>query len=143
MIEAKLDATGADPQNLILEVTESMTAAGEDVLHDFGERVERIGCELAIDDFGTGFGSFNYLRHLSARYLKIDRAFVHGAAHSPADQRLVRSIMGIAGRLGMRAIAEGIEDEETAEAMRLAGVPLGQGFHFGRPEPLEYSLRQR
>jgi EAL domain-containing protein (putative c-di-GMP-specific phosphodiesterase class I) len=126
----------ADPGKLIFEITETMTAAGADVLRDFGERIERLGCSLAIDDFGTGFGSFNYLRHLPTRYLKIDREFVQGAVSSTDDRALARLICLIADRFGMETIAEGIEDEETARLMIGAGARLGQGFHFGRPQPL-------
>jgi EAL domain-containing protein (putative c-di-GMP-specific phosphodiesterase class I) len=126
----------ADPANLIFEITETMTAAGQDVLRDFGERIDRLGCALAIDDFGTGFGSFNYLRYLPTRYLKIDREFVQGAAGSRDDRALARLICLIADRFGMETIAEGIEDEETARLMIGAGARLGQGFHFSPPRPL-------
>lgn len=93
-----------------------------------------MGCGLALDDFGTGFGSFSYLKHLPARYLKIDVDFVSGIASSETDQEIVKSIVAIARSLRKLTIAEGVEDAETLSILRDYGVDYAQGFHIGRPD---------
>jgi EAL domain-containing protein (putative c-di-GMP-specific phosphodiesterase class I) len=103
----------------------------------FAERVRRLGCRLALDDFGTGFGSFIYLKHLPVSELKIDMEFVRHVSHSPADRRLVESIVMIARALGVRTVAEGVEDEATLTLLREYGVDFAQGCHLGAPAPLE------
>ena len=103
----------------------------------FAADVSALGCGLALDDFGTGFGSFTYLRTLPLSYLKIDISFVRSLLDSDDDRRVVQSIIGIAERFGLRTIAEGVEDEATLDLLRELGADYAQGFHLGRPAPLE------
>jgi EAL domain-containing protein (putative c-di-GMP-specific phosphodiesterase class I) len=135
-IRYALERSGADPSNIVFELTETAAATASEDLREFGSRIEQIGCALAIDDFGTGFGSLTYLKHLPVRYLKIDMEFVRGIAESAADRAIVQSIVTIAGSLGMRTIAEGVEDQATLDALRGLGVDFAQGYHLGRPAPL-------
>ena len=135
-VEDELGSSGADPERLVFEITETAAASQVDDLKTFAERFRRLGCGLALDDFGTGFGSLSYLKHLSPRYLKIDMEFVHDAARSQADRRLLASIVAFAGSLGMNAVAEGVEDAETVALLRELGVLYAQGYHLGRPGPL-------
>jgi EAL domain-containing protein (putative c-di-GMP-specific phosphodiesterase class I) len=102
----------------------------------FAERLVALGCRFALDDFGTGYASFTYLKRLPVQYLKIDIEFVRGLSHSLQDASVVRAIVGLAGDFGQRTIAEGIEDEQTAEALRGLNVGFGQGYHYGRPSPI-------
>ena len=131
-----LGRSGADPADVVFELTETAAATASEDLHEFGARIERLGCALAIDDFGTGFGSLTYLKHLPVRYLKIDMEFVGGIADSAADRAIVQSIVTIADSLGMRTIAEGVEDEATLGVLRELGVDFAQGYHLGRPAPV-------
>jgi len=135
-IGAALEATGADAQNVVFELTETAAATASEDLHEFGERIQQLGCALAIDDFGTGFGSLTYLKHLPVKYLKIDMEFVQAAHDSAADRAIVSSIVTIAESLGMRTIGEGVEDERMLDSLRSLGVDFAQGYHFGRPAPL-------
>ena len=113
LIERQLRAAGADPSNLIFEITE--TALMEDVEAGtaFAHGLAGIGCQLALDDFGTGFGSFTYLKTVPVTYLKIDIDFVRDLGSNPANQHLVRAIVGLADGFGYQTIAEGVEDAET------------------------------
>ena len=135
LVKEQLGARGVDPANLVFEITETAAAATLNDLDSFAERVQEIGCALAIDDFGTGFGSFTYLKHLPVSYLKIDMGFVRGLTESVEDQRIVRSTVSLARSLGLRTVAEGVEDAGAEALVREYGVDFGQGFHFGRPEP--------
>jgi diguanylate cyclase (GGDEF)-like protein len=136
-IETELSRTGADPANLVFELTETLAVANMADAGAFAGRLRQLGCELALDDFGTGFGSFTYLKHLPADYLKIDMEFVRDLRHNRKDRRVVDAIVGIAERFGQITIAEGVEDEETLVVLREAGVSLAQGFHLGRPAPAD------
>jgi PAS domain S-box-containing protein len=135
-IQEELVAAGADPSNVIFELTETALfdeiAAGE----AFALGLAEIGCGLALDDFGTGFASLTYLRVLPARYLKIDVEFVRDLTHNETNQHLVRSIIHLARGLDKKTIAEGVESEAILALLRSFGVDYAQGFHLGRPEPV-------
>jgi PAS domain S-box-containing protein len=122
---------------IVFEITESAGARHLDAAREFADELTALGCGLALDDFGTGFGSFTYLRLLPLRYLKIDQSFVLGLVDSRDDQRVVQSIIGIAAQFGLHTIAEGVEDEATLELLRELGADYVQGFHTGRPAPVD------
>lgn len=136
LIDHELRTAGADPANLVFEITE--TALMDDL--ESGERFARglveIGCGVALDDFGTGFGSFTYLKRLPVTYLKIDCEFVREIVTNQANQHLTKAIIGLAQGFGYQTIAEGVEDEQTVELLRQLGVDYAQGFVFGRPAPV-------
>jgi diguanylate cyclase (GGDEF)-like protein/PAS domain S-box-containing protein len=135
-LEFAIEETGADPALMVLEVTETAMMTQLDAGQRFALQVKALGCQLALDDFGTGFASLSYLRRIPARLLKIDREFVRDLTRSETDERLVRGIVGLAREFEQTTIAEGIEDEATLVRLRELGVHLGQGYLFGRPEPI-------
>lgn len=96
-----------------------------------------MGCSVALDDFGTGFGSFTYLKNLPIQYLKIDIEFVRELTSSPANRHVVEAIVGLARGFGQQTIAEGVEDAETLQLLREYGVDFAQGYHVGRPAPVD------
>jgi len=103
----------------------------------------RLGCRFALDDFGAGFGSFYYLKHLPFDYLKIDGEFVSGCLASRTDQLIIESVVRIARGLGKETIAEFVSDEGLESYLRSQGVDHAQGFHIGRPVPLQRLLDGR
>lgn len=127
---------GLDPALVIFEITETAATTNMNVAREFAQTLLRLGCALALDDYGTGFGTFAYIKNLPAKYLKVDMEFVHGAATSPTDLEVIKSIVAIAHSLGHSTIAEGIEGEQTLDLMRDLGVDLAQGFYLARPAPL-------
>jgi diguanylate cyclase (GGDEF)-like protein/PAS domain S-box-containing protein len=129
-------SAGVDAQDVIFEITESAAARNMDEARTFTEALVTLGCEVALDDFGTGFGAFTYLKHLPARYLKIDTEFVSDMISNPTDRHVVDAITKIAHSLGMQTIAEGVEDAATLQALRDYGVDRAQGFFLGRPQPI-------
>jgi diguanylate cyclase (GGDEF)-like protein/PAS domain S-box-containing protein len=129
-------SNGLDPRNVVFEITETAAIANTAEASLLARELAAIGCELALDDFGTGFGSFTYLKHFPARYLKIDADFVRHACQDLTDQAIIGAICGVARALGKETIAEGVEDGETLEVLRQQGVDYAQGFFIGRPKPL-------
>ena len=122
--------------DLDIEITESM------LMDDIGQSIQvlqalrDLGCKVAIDDFGTGYSSLNYLSRLPADTLKIDQSFVALLALSPDTLSLVTNIIGLAHSLGLKVVAEGVEDEEQAKLLRLLRCDELQGYLLGRPIPL-------
>ena len=143
VIERELQATEVDPQRVIFEITETAAVANVAEARDFAERLGELGCRFALDDFGAGFGSFYYLKHLPCDFLKIDGEFIRNLATTPTDQVIVAGLVRIAHGLGKRTIAEFVEDEETVELLRREGVDMAQGYHIGRPGPLDEVLSAR
>jgi EAL domain-containing protein (putative c-di-GMP-specific phosphodiesterase class I) len=98
----------------------------------FARALTDAGCSFALDDFGTGFGSFYYLKHIPAEYLKIDGDFVK-SPRSKTDELVIEAIVQVARGLGKRTVAEWVGDPATVERMRELGVDFAQGYHVGRP----------
>jgi PAS domain S-box-containing protein len=136
LIETVIDEVDADPSRLTVEITETALVRDMKAARAFAERLERLGCALALDDFGTGYGSFTYLKHLPIQYIKIDIDFIRELLHNPADQQVVRSIVGVAKGFGIKTIAEGVEDEATLQMLIDYGINFVQGYHIGRPAPV-------
>jgi EAL domain-containing protein (putative c-di-GMP-specific phosphodiesterase class I) len=137
LIESELRATGAEPTNLIFEITETALMGDIEVGVRFTKALTDLGCRVSLDDFGTGFASFTYLKRLSVQYLKIDIEFVREVLTNEANQHLVRAIVSMAKAFNLETVAEGVEDQETRDFLRSEGVDFGQGFHLGRPAPIE------
>jgi diguanylate cyclase (GGDEF)-like protein/PAS domain S-box-containing protein len=135
-IEEQFEKTGIDPSLLILEITETTAIANMDEAVEFATRLSRLGASFALDDFGRGFGSFYYLKHLPVNYLKIDGDFVRNLAENLVDQQVVKAVVQVAKSLGYKTIAEYVGDEATVLALRHYGVDFMQGYHIGRPRPL-------
>jgi EAL domain-containing protein (putative c-di-GMP-specific phosphodiesterase class I) len=136
-IKEKLHDSGARPQDLVFEITETALmrdlGAGEELVRGVAE----LGCGLALDDFGTGFGSFTYLKKLPVDFLKIDIEFIRDLVANEANRHVVTAIVSLAHAFGQETIAEGVEDAETVEVLREYGVDYAQGYHFGRPAAIE------
>jgi len=136
LIENEVRQSGADPANLVFEITETAIMRDIERCHAFARGIVALGCGIALDDFGTGFGTFTHVKKLDVKYLKIDIEFVRGLVESSANQHVVKAIVNLAQGFGCETIAEGVEDRETLELLREYGVDFAQGFHLGRPAPL-------
>jgi EAL domain-containing protein (putative c-di-GMP-specific phosphodiesterase class I) len=104
------------------------------------EQLAAMGIRLSIDDYGTGHSSLAYLRRLPVHTLKIDRSFVQRLATDDEDLKIVCSTIDLGHCLGLRVIAEGVEDAASLELLRRHGCDLVQGYHLGRPVPAESLL---
>ena len=142
-IEQELERTGADPSRLVFEITETALIEDTGVAVTLAERLRQLGCRFALDDFGSGYGGFHYLKALPMDFLKIEREFIRDAVTSDADQHVIQAIVGLAHGFGLQTIAEGVEDQETLDLLRDFGVDHAQGFHVGRPAPLDSPVTRR
>ncbi len=125
--------TGLPPTRLCLELTETaLLEATPSTTRELG-KLRALGVRLALDDFGTGFASLSYLRNLPVDMVKIDRSFVAGLPDSAEDAAIVTAVLGLAGALGLRVVAEGVETREQLHFLQTAGCRLGQGYLFSRP----------
>ncbi|WP_432493657.1 putative bifunctional diguanylate cyclase/phosphodiesterase [Kineococcus gypseus] len=133
VVAGALRDSGLPPQQLTLEITESL------LVDDFTgtatrlERLRDLGVQIAIDDFGTGYSSLSYLRRLPVDIVKIDRSFVSDLAGGGAATTLVATIVELARSLGLDVIAEGVETEQQAGALRALNCGLAQGYLYARP----------
>ncbi len=132
-----LAQTGADPDGLTLELTESVAMRDPQRVLATLTALTSLGVKLAIDDFGTGYSSLSYLQRFPLDALKIDKSFVDGLALDGAAgvqaAGLVRAVVQMAAALGLQTVAEGVETAAQFEAVRALGCDLAQGYHFGRP----------
>ncbi|MFI7575434.1 putative bifunctional diguanylate cyclase/phosphodiesterase [Micromonospora sp. NPDC049497] len=132
-----LRAAGVEPGRLGVEVTETAAITNVAAVRNLAGALRDAGCRLSLDDFGAGFGSFSYLKHLPFSTVKIAGDFVRQADRGGADPVLIDAVVRAAHGLGMRTVAESVERAELVPALRRLGVDAGQGFHLGRPVPLE------
>jgi diguanylate cyclase (GGDEF)-like protein len=128
---------GVPPNQLELEITEGALMADPRRVLVTLHRLDKLGVALSLDDFGTGYSSMQHLRRLPLAEVKIDKSFVLGMATDPDDAAIVGSIIDLARRLGLRVVAEGVEDEETRRMLLECGCEVGQGWHFARPMPAD------
>ena len=133
LIERVISESGVDPARITFEITE--TAACEQLNNavEFIRKIRRLGCKVSLDDFGVGFSSFSYLKHLHADVLKIDGSFIRDIHNNNEDQLFVKALVDVAGGMGMRTIAEFVENEQVFERIRNLGVDYVQGYYLGKP----------
>ncbi|MDO8826253.1 EAL domain-containing protein [Methylophaga sp.] len=131
-----LRETGAKPDNLIFELTETAAVA------DYGQakammlKINKLGCQFSLDDFGTGFASFRYMRELPVAIVKIDGAFIRHICDNPDDRLFVKALVDVAKGMGKKTIAEFVENEAILTMLKTIGVDYAQGYHIGRPKPV-------
>jgi diguanylate cyclase (GGDEF)-like protein len=130
-----LVAHGVPASRLRVEITEDALMADPERALRVVEGLVATGIGVSVDDFGTGYSSLGLLKHLPVDELKIDRTFVRDMLTDHADAAIVQSVVDLGSRLGLRTVAEGIEDEDTLARLAEYGVTLGQGFHIARPLP--------
>ncbi|PMR74440.1 bifunctional diguanylate cyclase/phosphodiesterase [Billgrantia endophytica] len=132
----ELAASGADPNYLILEITETAAVTDFSTARGVLQAIRDLGCRTALDDFGIGFSSFHYLGELPVDYIKIDGAFIRSLLTNPDSRVIVRAIADIAAGFGKQAIAEFVDQEDLIPLLETYGITYGQGFHLGLPELL-------
>jgi EAL domain-containing protein (putative c-di-GMP-specific phosphodiesterase class I) len=134
-IERLLGAYGLPAGSLQLEITESMIMSDPDRALATVSQLSALGVRLSVDDFGTGYSSLANLRRMPIDELKIDRSFVSPMLRDESDLIIVRSTINLGHDLGLRIIAEGVEDAATLQRLAGLGCDLAQGYHISRPMP--------
>jgi len=140
-VEAALKDTKLDPNQLQLEVTESMSMSDPEGANRVLLRLKRLGVGISIDDFGTGHSSLSRLRDLAADVIKIDRAFIVNLDANAENQEIVRVVVALAHAFGLKIIAEGAETAAEAEQLKSLGCGYGQGYFFSPPLAPDHAER--
>ncbi|MFQ5543889.1 MAG: EAL domain-containing protein [Nitrospiria bacterium] len=125
--------TGASPNHLILEITETVAVSDLVSACDIMREIIALGFRFSLDDFGMGFSSFEYLKQLPVDYVKIGDPFIRELISHPDDQIFVKSLNEVTQGIGKKTVAEGVEDAETLALLREYGIDYVQGYHLGRP----------
>jgi diguanylate cyclase (GGDEF)-like protein/PAS domain S-box-containing protein len=132
-----VDRTGADPQRLKLELTESVMVENVDHTIEHMRALKADGISFALDDFGIGYSSLAYLKRLPLDQLKIDQSFVRDVLTDPNDAAIARTILALGQTLGLDVIAEGVETQSQRDFLAANGCRSYQGYFFGRPVSAE------
>ena len=140
VVAQALEASGLPAERLVLEITETATVSDMTGAIARLKELKALGLQVALDDFGTGYSPLTHLRSFPVDILKIDRSFVRNVMHSEEDRAIVKGVIQIAHRLGLRTVAEGIEKPRQLEIMRELGCDSGQGYLWTEPVPLEALL---
>ena len=132
-----MQANGLQPHQVLCEITESVAMEDTQTTQRALEQLRKLGVRLSIDDFGTGYSSLSYLRQLQVQQIKVDRSFIQDITASEAARAVVQAVIDLAHALGLRVIAEGVENAEQRDILLAMGCDGFQGFFFGRPMPAE------
>ncbi|BCY08057.1 bifunctional diguanylate cyclase/phosphodiesterase [Actinoplanes sp. L3-i22] len=132
-VREALEAAGARPEWLLLEITESLVLKDADKVVQDLRALRAMGVRVAIDDFGTGYSSLSYLRQMPVDVLKLDKSFIDDILTSRQQHALVDAIVTLAGNLDLAVVAEGIEEAGQMIALDTMGCHYGQGYHFAKP----------
>jgi EAL domain-containing protein (putative c-di-GMP-specific phosphodiesterase class I) len=146
LIRSVLTEAAVHPRLLEVELTESAVMQDAEASVVMLERLKALGVQISIDDFGTGYSSLSYLKRLPLDVLKIDQSFVRDISSDPNDAAIVRAIITLARSLGMKVVAEGVENEAQLAFLNAYGCQYAQGYLFGQPmsaEALASRLRNR
>lgn len=135
-IRDELEASGVDPMRVCFEITEMTAISNLAQAREFILGLKKIGCRFALDDFGSGLSSFTYLKNLPVDFLKIDGSFVQDMVDDKIDHAMVAAINQVGHIMGIKTIAECVENEEVIETLRELGVDYIQGFSIATPIPL-------
>lgn len=133
IVQSALDTSGIQPSSLKLEITESAMMRNIKLCQEVLTRLKELELQLVIDDFGTGYSSLSYLHQFPIDYLKIDQSFVSGSSKGLSKPEIVSTIMALANSMGIKAVAEGVENMNQTLQLRRLACPLLQGFLFSPP----------
>jgi EAL domain-containing protein (putative c-di-GMP-specific phosphodiesterase class I) len=137
----QLGRTPVPAGKLCFEITETAAVANLSKAIQFIRTLKEYGCRFALDDFGSGMSSFAYLKNLPVDFLKIDGNFVRDMARDPIDRAMVTAIHQVGSVMGIRTIAEYVENGEIHAALREIGIDYVQGYGIARPQSLADALR--
>lgn len=140
-LERTLAETRLDPKLLTIEITESIAMKNFESAAKIIQELSAMGLTMAIDDFGTGYSSLNYLANLELDYLKLDKSLIENLHVQGKKGSVVKGIIHIAHNLGIKVVAEGVENREELDFLRKHRCDLVQGFLIGHPLPASEAVR--
>ena len=136
-VQATIQRHAIDPQQLKLELTESLLLENLKDTVSIMNALKDVGIQFSLDDFGTGYSSLQYLKQLPLDQIKIDQSFTRDLTVDSSDEAIVRTIIAMAKSLNLNVIAEGVETEEQLQMLLSKGCTYYQGYLFGKPVPIE------
>ncbi|MBE0506167.1 MAG: EAL domain-containing protein [Marinospirillum sp.] len=136
LVRQAIEHSGINPAQVELEITESMVVEKVDEAIETMWSLRALGVQLAIDDFGTGYSSMAYLRNFPVNTLKIDQTFVRDLVSEDTNTSIIEAVIGLGRGLGMKVVAEGVENQLQRNLLEQAGCHIGQGYYIGYPVPL-------
>lgn len=136
-IKGIIDVYQINPNNLLLEITETALMRHPDEMLKIMSRLEQLGIRFALDDFGIGYSSMQYLKRLPISLIKIDQSFVSDIVSDPNDAAIVKATIQLSHGLGISSIAEGVETKEQLEFLAESGCEYVQGYYFSKPLSLK------
>ncbi|MFO1352022.1 MAG: EAL domain-containing protein [Gammaproteobacteria bacterium] len=139
-VKQQFAAQRIDPRHICFEITEAAVISNLSQAVGFIDEMRKLGCRFALDDFGSGLSSFSYLKRFAVDYLKIDGSFIRELTSDPMDYAMVEAISRIGHVLGIKTVAEFVENEATLTALRGLGIDYVQGYAIARPQPLRLPL---
>lgn len=135
-LQELLTNTNITLTKITFEITETVAAESIVFTKRFIQTIKQFGCKFSLDDFGSGYSSYAYLKNMDVDYLKIDGAFVKDIVNNKADMAIVKSMNEIAHSLGLKTIAEYVENNEILEILKDIGVDYAQGYGIQKPIPI-------
>jgi EAL domain-containing protein (putative c-di-GMP-specific phosphodiesterase class I) len=132
-----LKNTALPPQNLELELTESLLVTDTEKVLQVVQQLQQLGVHFSIDDFGTGYSSLSYLKRFAINKLKIDQSFILDIPGDNDDEAIVLAIINLAHSLKIKCIAEGVETQSQYEFLSMMGCDQVQGYLFSKPLPVD------
>jgi diguanylate cyclase (GGDEF)-like protein/PAS domain S-box-containing protein len=141
VVQGALARTGADPERLWLEITESTLMTDTRLAASVLSEIRQTGVRITVDDFGTGYSSMTYLQRFPVAGIKVDRSFVDGLGRHTHAQAICQAVVSLGHALDLHVVAEGVETGVQREALAAMGCRLAQGYLFGRPEPADSIVR--
>ena len=135
IVKQTIEKTKINPENLTLEVTESLAINDMSRMKEILNNIKEIGVKMALDDFGTGYSSLNHIREIPFDVIKVDQSFVKDLAEDAYSQSFIKMVAELAETIGVSICVEGIETEEQYKILQNMKVRFIQGFYFDRPMP--------
>ncbi|MGV8026532.1 MAG: putative bifunctional diguanylate cyclase/phosphodiesterase [Anaerolineaceae bacterium] len=136
-LKSALRETGLPPKCLHLEITETVLIENQDLAVKIFDELHKLGIELQIDDFGSGYSSMGYIQRFPIDTIKIDRSFIHDLEKNKKSTQIVQTIIKMAGDMGMKIVAEGIETNTQLMKLKTMACNYGQGFYLSYPMPID------
>jgi len=132
-----LETTKIDHSKICFEITETTAISNYESTIDFIYKIKSYGCKFSLDNFGSGMSSFAYLKTLNVDYLKIDGSYVHNIVNNPIDRAMVEAVNKIGHAMGIKTIAEYVENQDVLNVLAEIGIDYAQGYGVYHPAPLD------
>lgn len=137
VISEVIEETQINPENLVLEVTESLAINDMERMERIISEIKKLGVKIALDDFGTGYSSLNYIKQMDLDIIKVDRTFIKDISHDDYAQAFVKLIAELSQKLEVQVCVEGVEEKSQLDTLKSMNISMVQGYYYGKPMKIE------